>query len=254
MTQFKYLRQVIVIFEKIIAEFRGEVVGCTVEEVNIFELMLPQPYRLPAAYKEFLFYGGKQMVGYSQLENMSYEEFVFWCENKQEICDFIFETEDSNAQLPPEMFILNVHLADSFAYLKLTEGEDPPVYTWKKSDGGGLETVKKYSSSFSKFLKSEIRVHLIFWRGSVISQKIEVKQPPRGQQLWIPTSNEFKEGVSSKELSKYFGITPQRVQKITTLVGLDRDSYLEELSGWKCRKISENNSEVRFFPPEGWQS
>ena len=39
-------------------------------------------------------------------------------------------------------------------------------------------------------------------------------------------------------------------KKALSLTGLDRDSYLEELSGWKCRKVSENNSEVRFFPPE----
>ncbi len=250
MNRFKYIQESVDILEKIFAEFGIEAIGSTIEEVNELEQMLNPTYQLPAALKEFLFYGGKKMVGHSRVQSMSYEQFVFWCKNKQEIRDILSDSEGINARLPDEILILDEHFGASFTYLKLTEGEDPPVYTWKESDEGGLETVKKYSSSFSKFLKSEIRVHLIFWRASVISQKIEVRQPPRGQQLWIPTCSELKEGVPRKTLRNYFGIVPQRVQKITTLVGLDLDSYLEELSGWKCRKVSEDDTEVRFFPPE----
>ena len=40
----------------------------------------------------------------------------------------------------------------------------------------------------------------------------------------------------------------KELEEALSLIGLDRDSYLEELSGWKCRKITEDDNEIRFFP------
>ena len=53
---------------------------------------------------------------------------------------------------------------------------------------------------------------------------------------------------------KYFRFDLSVLKEIAAILKLDPDSYLEELSGWKCRKVSEDDTEVRFFPPEGWQS
>ena len=250
MENFKYLTEVIILFEKYLKEFGGQVVPCTHEEVNILELMLPQPYRLPAAYKEFLLYGGKKMAGLFSIANFSYQNAKYWLEHRGEIFDIIYG-EDSDAQLPPDMFVIEEYLGTSVAYFRLTEGEDPPVYRWDE-DGTlrGLEAAKKLQDSFSECLKNCIRIKGRYKMGQKINRLLKAKTPPRGQQFWLPTCNEFREGVPPETLSKYLGIAPQEVQKITALVGLDLDSYLEELSGWKCRKVAEDDNEVRFFPPE----
>jgi len=252
MNRFKYIQESVDILEKISAEFGVEAIGSTIEEVNELEQMLNPTYKLPASVKEFLLYSGKRMIGYSHLEKGPCERFKFWCDykTKEEICEPLFDEEGSNAELLAEIFLVDEHLGSTFAYLKLTEGEDPPIYMWDESDGGGLETVKQCCSSFSELLKLRIRSNLIFLMGRVTMQKIDEKKPPRGQQLWVPTCSEFREGIPRKTLRNYFGIVPQDFQKITTFVGLDLDSYLEELSGWKCRKVYEDDNEVRFFPPE----
>ena len=249
MENFKYLTEVIILFEKYLKEFGGQVVPCTHEEVNILESMLPQPYRLPAAYKEFLLYGGKEMADLFNLADISYQIAKFWLEHREEIFDIIYG-EDSDAQLPPDMFVIEEHLGGSVGYFRLTEGEDPPVYYWYEGDQGGLEVAQKDHDSFSDYLINLIRIKGTYNMGRKINKSLKAKTPPRGQQFWLPTCNEFREGVPPETLSKYLGIVPQEVQEITALVGLDLDSYLEELSGWKCRKVAEDDNEVRFFPPE----
>ena len=61
MIQFEYLNKTIHILEQFIAKYGGEVVSCTPEEVEKLESMLPSPYSLPEAYKEFMLYGGKKI-------------------------------------------------------------------------------------------------------------------------------------------------------------------------------------------------
>jgi len=77
------------------------------------------------------------------------------------------------------------------------------------------------------------------------------KIPPHGYQLWVPKQIEIEQGISRNDLVHYFGFSHiNYFKQAIAFAGLDRDSYLEELSGWKCRKVSEDDNEVRFFPPE----
>jgi len=142
MNRFKYLEEVIIIFEKFLKEFGGEVVPCTNKEIDILESMLPHPYHLPAAYKEFLLYSGKNIVGHSFTGDIFYHGVKYWIENRKEIVEIIYG-EDSDSQLPLDIFVIHEYLGGSVEYFKLTEGEDPPVYSWNEEDGGGLEVAKK---------------------------------------------------------------------------------------------------------------
>ena len=66
MTQFKYLKEIVTVLEKFpLGKFEKEVIPCTLEEVEALESILPHPYHLPAAYKEFLLSGGKKSAIYS---------------------------------------------------------------------------------------------------------------------------------------------------------------------------------------------
>ncbi|MGF1485813.1 MAG: hypothetical protein ACFBSE_01730 [Prochloraceae cyanobacterium] len=65
MEKFKYLKEIIIILQTFIKEYGGQIVPCNNEEINVLESMLPHPYHLPAAYKEFLLYSGKNIVVHS---------------------------------------------------------------------------------------------------------------------------------------------------------------------------------------------
>ena len=252
MNNFKYLKEVIVIFEKYIQEFGGQVVPCSTEEINILESMLSQTYRLPAAYKEFLLYGGKKMAGLFSIANFSYQNAKYWLEHRGEIFDIIYG-EDSDAQLPPDMFVIEEYLGTSVAYFRLTEGEDPPVYRWDENGTlRGLEVAKKIQDSFSECIKHHIRLKGCHKMRQKISKMLKAKKSPRGQQFWIPRFTELKEGVTLQDLTgHYFGFyVVDDLEEAADNCGLSFESYLEELSGWKCRKVSEDDTEVRFFPPK----
>jgi hypothetical protein len=248
MEQLKYLKEINVIFEKFLHEFGGEIIPCTQEEIDVFELMLSNSYRLPAAYKEFLLYGGKKMGklfegGFS----FSYKMAKFQLEHKNQDILKMIQVWNKESQLSPDIFVLTQHLTSYFDYFKLTEGENPPVYSWCDEDEGGLEVAQKEYDSFSDYLREQIRISAIELKKGVIN-KIEAKNPPRGQQFWVPSRQEITQGIDLHNLIRYFGFySLNRLEQATSICGLDSDSYLEELSGWQARQV---DGEMRFFPPK----
>ena len=255
MTQFKYLKEVIVIFEKFVDEFGGEVIGCTHEEVDLLESMFSPFYHLPNAYKEFLIYGGKRMGKlYGQIFDFTYGRATSLTESDYKDIITILRTFDANARIPSDLFVLSYHLTSYFDYFLLTEGDNPPVYDWSEEDDRGLEVSQKYCDSFTDYLIEEMRKKARLIMGTLTREKLKAKTPPRGEQFWLPTQTERIEGITRELLRSYFGVSVQDFQNITAFTGLDIDSYLEELSGWKCRKITEDDTEIRFFPDKIWQN
>ena len=263
MTQFKYLEEVIKIFEKFLFEFseklpHTQVIGCNSSEVKMLEATLPPIYKFPAAYKEFLLYGGKEMAGiFHDMEcYFSYKEVL---KNKgdtgRDYATYLIRTWDPDAELPPDMFLLSTHISAYFEYFRLTEGDNPPVYAWNEEDEGGTEVIEKMHDCFSDYLRDLIRTEAILLIPYITDEKLAAKKPPRGQQFWLPTRTEEIKGITYRNLMRYFGFRLfDDLEKASDMCGLDSCSYLEELSGWKCRKVTEDDSEIRFFPPEGWKS
>jgi hypothetical protein len=251
MEKFKYIQEVIVEFEILLAEFGGEVIPCTEKEVKDIERMLTPPYQLPGAYKEFLLYGGKKIaeIFNSQFFD-SYDLVLLMLKDEYRDITRMLRVEDPNAKIYPDIFILNEHLGSNFTYFRLTEGDDPPVYFWEEGEGG-LETSSQEFDSFSDFLRSKIRIYRIENRPSIIDKMLAAKQPPRGRQLWNPTRQEKAEGIDIYYLKFQFGFLCDRdLETAATLSGLNSEQYLEELSGWQSRTvIEEGESEIRFFPP-----
>jgi hypothetical protein len=247
MEKFQYLNKTIIEFEKLLQEFGGEVKPCTQEEVEELESMLPSPYHLPAAYKEFLLYGGKKMAGLFKLVNFSYgmaKHLIFY--RDEEILEQL-QSEDPNAQLPADIFVINEHLGANFTYFRLTEGNDPPIYIWEEGKGG-LEVSKKEYESFSDFLRDQIRIHQKNLMLQVTREKLEAGQPIRDKQFWDPTDIEQIKGIKSLSLMRYFGFyAPWELEKAAAICGLKWEQYLEELSSWQARQV---DGEMRFFPPK----
>jgi SMI1-KNR4 cell-wall len=253
MRQFQYLKEFLIIFEEFLALTGGEVIPCTSTEVDILESMLPHPYRLPLAYKEFLLYGGHRMGKLTSAAELYYGAAEIELEdgyNEFWICRLRALTY--NIRLPSDIFVIMEHQAAHYKFFLLTEGEDPPVYIWnEKEDGkGGLVDCPKYDS-FSDYLKWQLRIATGYKLG-FSRRDVEAGNHPRGKKFWVPVDRDFQEGITRNDLIGAFGyIWVSTFEEDITKAGLDPDSYLEELSGWRKRQVTENGTTTtRFFPPE----
>ena len=93
----------------------------------------------------------------------------------------------------------------------------------------------------------QIEKEAILSAQDLTTEKIEVGKPARGTQFWIPNETEYNDGISIVKLTKRLGLgNGMKLHQARAMLGLDTDSYLEELSGWKARQVGD---EIRFFPP-----
>lgn len=250
MRQYKYLKEDIKLFEKLLNNFEEvKVVSCTFEEVQALELMLPQPYYLPTAYKEFLLYGGKNIKGLSDWNYPSYSKAKIDLETEYEEIFELLLGYNKNTRLPSDIFVINQWLSDYFIFFLLTEGKNPPIYYWKESLEK-LSKSEKLFDSFSDYFREIIRTESIILTGEYFWNAIKTKNFPRNKQFWIPSLIEIKEGISRDNLMKYFRFDLSVLKEIAAILKLNPDSYLEEISGWKCHKVNENHGDILFLPIE----
>ena len=247
MKHFKYIEREISIFEHFLDKFGGEVIPCNNEEIELLESLIPKPYSLPQAYKEFLLYGGKKMAGLFDKYEAGYEavkKIQQTC--NQKIIRMVQAYDPEKKALPIDLFIIEeINHCDNFTYLFLKEGDNPPVYFWEE-DEGGLEVSRKLADSFSNYLFREIQTKAKLLAHRFVGNQTEAGEPPRGKQFWIPEESEYSQGVEENKLMDRLGFYGRDMHQALTITGLDSYSYLEELSGWKAHQVGD---EVRFFPP-----
>ncbi|WP_017662969.1 SMI1/KNR4 family protein [Baaleninema simplex] len=159
--KLEYIQKAISAFENCIEGDNVQIVPCTLEEVTELEKLLFPPYKLPAAYKEFLLYGGRKMAGLFSMKDFSYSYAKSMLEEHyEEVIDVLqaWEEEEGKDYIDPEIFVLEEYLASNITYFKLTEGENPPVYFWKEG-GRGLGDSKVKYKTFSDFLEKMIEIY-----------------------------------------------------------------------------------------------
>jgi SMI1 / KNR4 family (SUKH-1) len=127
----------------------AQVVGCTADDIAALEALLPDCLRLPAAYREFLSYGGRKMARVFRAVDISYEMAWALLSERNEPILAILDPRKQGKVLPADLFAINEHFGDNFTFLKLSEGEDPPVYLW---EDGSLEDAVREHETFSGFL------------------------------------------------------------------------------------------------------
>ena len=254
MENFVYLKEVIVILEKFLAKFGGKAIPCTQQEVDAIESKIRPPYSLPAAFKEYLFYGGHSLKELSRGMRFNYHvtENIL-ADGYEPIC-YSLLLENANARIPSDIFGLYEWFDGSdFTFLLLTEGENPPIYCWK-DDTKPLGSSIQVNDSFSDFLKEQTRIETKRLLRSLLRKQVKAGSAPRGEQFWIPYSTDILNGIIGSDLMKHLGYDTlcylQDFQKAAALARLDKDSYLEELSGWKRRQVEFNRDRIRFFPPQ----
>jgi SMI1-KNR4 cell-wall len=247
--QFKYLKEFLIIFEEFLALTGEKVIPCTSTEVDVLESMLPHPYRLPLAYKEFLLYGGHRMGSLTSAAELDYRgaEIQLEIGYHEDFFPRVYGSNE-NGRIPSDIFLIMEHQSYYYQFFLLTEGEDPPVYSWEKGKGGLVEC-DKFADSFSDFLWFNLK-NAAAYKFSVSWDEIQAGK--RGKRFWVPIDTEFKEGITPDSLMGCFGFCYlSHLEDAATIAGLDPDSYLEELSGWKKRPVTENGTTTtRFFPPE----
>ena len=154
--KFKYIQEAISLFESYIKGANVKVVSCTEGQIAELEALLSSPYKLPAAYKEFLLYGGGGMADFFECCSISYRLAKILIEdNYRDIIGMLIGSGGED-YLDPSIFVITEHLGANMSYFKLTEGDDPPVYYWGEEYEGGLETSKMESETFSNFLLENI--------------------------------------------------------------------------------------------------
>ena len=249
MPSFKYIQREATLIQQFSRKYNKKITPCTIEEVKELELMLPDSYNFPVAYKEFLLCCGKESAEIFYSTESGYEAVKkrLLTQNKRIIRRVQLEDIPDKKELPIDLFVVEeVDYCDNFTYLLLEEGENPPIYFWEEGEGG-LEVSEKLADSFSDYLREKIRTKANFLLRNIMSKRLENGDPPRGQQFWLPSEIEKTEGIAYENLKKRFRLfRPKIIEKATAICGVDTYSYLEELSGWKARKVGD---EVRFFPP-----
>lgn len=134
------------------------VVPCTEQEIAAMAARLPGG-RIPEAYRELLAYGGRKLGGVYGAVDISYE--MTWPLLSHDYRDIVamIRPWDKDVALPPELFVLNEHFGSNFTFVRLDEGDDPPVYLWEEGEGG-LEVATREHDSFSAFLLQLVQQHI----------------------------------------------------------------------------------------------
>ena len=82
-----------------------------------------------------------------------------------------------------------------------------------------------------------------------VIKKLESYLPTRGLQQWSYSQENIREGITRSDLISKLGFgTTKALEEAASLLELDPDEYLEELSGWQKRPVEEGSSRTRFFP------
>ena len=135
------------------------VVPCTEHEIAAMAAHLPGG-RVPEAYRELLAYGGRKMGRLYERIDISYE--MTWALLRDDYKDVLamIRPWDKGVVLPPKLFVLNEHFGSNFTFVRLDEGDDPPIYLWEEGDGG-LEAATREHDAFSAFLLDLVQKHIL---------------------------------------------------------------------------------------------
>jgi len=153
MAKFSYIQQAVEIFYSIDQWDDREIMGCSYEDLISLEKFLPLFYKMPAAYREFLIFGGKRLAYFLGDPVFSYSKVLDNLRDRylQFKRDFGLEQDIWNDGI----VIIDEHLSASFLFIRLSEGENPPVYFWEEE--GALDDAIKISEHFSDFFLETIK-------------------------------------------------------------------------------------------------
>jgi hypothetical protein len=169
MAALRYLQPVVDLLAPLIVAAPATLVGCSAAEIAALEALVA-PHRLPAAYVEFLRFGGKRLAGVFGGVDFSYPHARIMREHGNCTVASMVRRDDQHAVLPDTLFAINEHLGSTFTFFRLDAGDDPPVYMWEEGERGaerargGLDAAIREHERFSAFVLAEARIHVEYLR------------------------------------------------------------------------------------------
>jgi hypothetical protein len=121
-----------------------EIVPCSEDEINALEYHLG--LSLPQAYREFLLWMGHSGGGLLRGSDCFYKHLPHLREWAVEL----LEEDNFHEPLPDDAFVFFMHQGYQFAFFRLSEGDDPPVYYYHESTDQSSFVISH--RSFSEFL------------------------------------------------------------------------------------------------------
>lgn len=123
---------------------RDELQGCSEEEIEQLEKHIGA--KLPQSYREFLALMGHGAGIFHRGSNYLYKDLF-------DLTNLAKETlRDGPFELPNDAFVIFSHQGCIFAYFKLFDGDDPPIYTYLVME----PNPKGWAESFSEYLEKSL--------------------------------------------------------------------------------------------------
>ncbi|MBE9161631.1 MULTISPECIES: SMI1/KNR4 family protein [Microcoleaceae] len=130
---------------------QDELVGCTPDEVMAIQQQLG--ISLPLAYQEFLLSMGRSAGKFLRGSDC----FLNHLPQLQEWAVELLNENNFPESLADDAFIFLMHQGYQFSFFRLSEGADPPIYSY--CEGTNQIDFIKSHQSFSDFLVTEVEIH-----------------------------------------------------------------------------------------------
>lgn len=127
-----------------LAKYFGTPIPCQESEVEEIEQRLGEA--LPAAYREFLLWMGKDGGGLLGSAQFYYPDVLELRDEAQEI----LQGSAATVALPDDAFVFCIQQSVLVHFMRLSEGANPPIYTYNEMDDTTVFSTT--AASFSEFL------------------------------------------------------------------------------------------------------
>jgi hypothetical protein len=131
----------------------GHFYPCSKEEVVELERLIG--FKLPLAYKEFLFWSGKGLGSFEIGSEFYYDQDLI---DLQRMAKDLLTDNNAPFELPDDAFVFWGHQGYQFAFFRASEGDNPPIHYYIEAGEGEKEEIKwNYQAHFTDFLITEMR-------------------------------------------------------------------------------------------------
>lgn len=141
-----------------------ELKGCSEHDIEILERHIDN--KLPKIYRELLLLIGHNSGLYNRGTNFLYKDLFT-------ITNLATETmRELSVELPSDAFVISSHQGCIFAYFRLSEGDNPPVYSCSVS---ATHTIR-FADSFSEYLEKSLKEATTFSNPQIFSLEDYIRE------------------------------------------------------------------------------
>ena len=123
---------------------KDELQGCSEKEIEQLEKHIEA--KLPKGYREFLILMGHRAGIFNRGSDFLYKDLFDLTDLTREIL------QSGPFELPNDAFVIFSHQGCIFAYFRLSDGSEPPIYTYRIME----PDPKRWADSFSEYLEKSL--------------------------------------------------------------------------------------------------